>query len=153
MDDLNTLIKRLRSQEERTPTGDEDSFTMQRVEQIAESIHSSIQVTVDYLYNNDDRKLSIHDLKVWLQSIQEGDMNSVFVLHEYYYNEVATRAVMNVRSAVPKQTKRVILTQEVLRFLRDCSRRSPGVQCMTMSSSTVPGCNFLDIVREWENRW
>ena len=52
-------------------------------------------------------------------------MNSVFVLHEYYYKEVATRAVVNVRSAVPTQTKRIILTQEVLRILRNCSRRLP----------------------------
>ena len=52
------------------------------------------------------------------------------VIHEYYYKEVATRAVVNRRSAVPTETKRIILTQEVLRILRNCSRLLPwGVVC------------------------
>ena len=54
----------------------------------------------------------------------------MYVLHEYYYKEVATRAVVNRRSAVPTDTQRIILTQEVLRILRNCSRLLPwGVVC------------------------
>ena len=49
----------------------------------------------------------------------------MYVLHEYYYKEVATRAVVNRRSAVPTDTQRIILTQEVLRILRNCSRLLP----------------------------
>ena len=43
--------------------------------QIAESIHSSIQVTVECPSFNEDHKLPLLDPKVWLQNILEVDMN------------------------------------------------------------------------------
>ena len=49
----------------------------------------------------------------------------VLVLHEYYHKDVASRAVINARSAVPWRDKRTILTQEILRVLRNCSRHLP----------------------------
>ena len=37
---------------------------------------------------------------------------SVNILHEYYSNEVSSKAVLDVRSAVPWKKKRTVLTQE-----------------------------------------
>ncbi|PFX11897.1 hypothetical protein AWC38_SpisGene24230 [Stylophora pistillata] len=39
-----------------------------------------------------------------------------------YYKDVASRSVINARSALPWSCKRTILTQEVLRILLNCSR-------------------------------
>ena len=36
----------------------------------------------------------------------------VNVMHEYYYMEVATRAIVDVSSAMPWSIKRMILTQD-----------------------------------------
>ena len=45
----------------------------------------------------------------------------VLILHEFYHKDVARRAVINARSAVPWKAKRTIM-QEVLRVLRNCSK-------------------------------
>ena len=47
------------------------------------------------------------------------------LMHEFYHKEVASRAVINARSAMPQKTMRTILTQEVLRVLMNCSRHLP----------------------------
>ena len=62
VDDVNALIKRLSNQEGSTPTVEEERDIMQRVKQIAESIHNSIRVTVDCPSFHEDRKLPILDL-------------------------------------------------------------------------------------------
>ena len=71
--------------------------------------------------------MPILDLKVWLASIFDETIHEsrVLVLHEYYHKDVASRAVISARSAVPWRDKRTILTQEVLRVLRNCSKYLP----------------------------
>ena len=126
VDDINTLIRKLLTQGEAAPSIPDDAAIMQEVKQIAETIHRSIQVTVDCPAYHDDKKVPILDLKVWLQTVTGGvDGSTVLLLHEYYYKDVATKAVVDVRSAVPVETKRITLIQEVLRILRNCSRRLP----------------------------
>jgi len=68
---------------------------------------------------HEDKKLTILDLKVWLKSIEE---NKQIILHEHYHKEVASKTVINKRSAMPKKTIRTILTQEVIRILRNCNK-------------------------------
>ena len=46
---------------------------------------------------------------------------TVNIIHEYYFKEVATKAVINSRAAVPEKMKRTVLTQEIIRILRNCS--------------------------------
>ena len=75
------------------------------MQQIVNEIHSSIEVTTDY----GDQKVPIIDLGVWLANDAP-----YFLLHEYYHKELTPRAVISVRSAVPWQAKRTILTQEIL---------------------------------------
>ena len=43
-------------------------------------------------------------------------------MHEFYHNDVATRDVIDARSAVTWKAKRTILTQEILRVLRNRSK-------------------------------
>ena len=103
-----------------------------------------MSVTVDCPSFHKDKKLPILDL-VWLQLMERENGSSVHVIHECYYKEVATRAVVNIRSAVPTDTKRIILTQEVLRILRNCSRLLPwGVVCEHVQLFQR-GCSILDI--------
>ena len=55
---------------------------------------------------------------------EEEDGVSV-VLHEFYSKDLASKWAINVRSALPWNSKRTILTQEVLRILLNCSRELP----------------------------
>ena len=50
---------------------------------------------------------------------------TVNILHDFYYKELATKAVINSRAAVPEKMKRTVLTQEILRILRNCSKLLP----------------------------
>ena len=56
--------------------------------------------------------------------VEEGDEVCV-VLHEFYSKDVASKCVINARSALPWSCKRTVLTQEVLRILLKCSRELP----------------------------
>ena len=127
VDDVNLVLKRLGVAREEMGDGPEDEKNMRMVQRIANGIHKSIEVTADYPSRNEDKKVPILDLRVWLARIYDQVTNDApcFLLHEYYHKEVASRAVISARSAVPWQAKRTILTQEILRVLRNCSRRLP----------------------------
>ena len=116
VDDFNTLIRRLRRVGDAQTSVPDGAAIMQEVKLIAETIHRSIQVTVDCPAYHEDRKVPILDLKVWLQSGLGNGNGSTVLLHEYYYKDVATDAAVDVSWAVPIETKRIILIQEP-RFL------------------------------------
>ena len=82
-------------------------------------IHPSTQLTVDYPSKYEDRRMPLLDIKVWLESRNEND--GVKVWHEFYYKEVATKALTHARSAMPTSVKRTTLTQELLRVMLRCS--------------------------------
>ena len=46
-------------------------------------------------------------------------------MYEFYSKEMASKAVINARSALSWSTKRTVLTQEVLRVLLNCSKLLP----------------------------
>ena len=104
-----------------------DMRNMGFVQEVANEVLSSIQVTTDYPSKNINRKMPILDLSVWMETQfdQETHEVNVNVLHEYYSKEVSSKAVIDARSAVPWKMKRTVLTQEVIRILRNCSRRLP----------------------------
>ena len=107
-----------------------DNRCMQLFQSIGNSIHPSIRLEVDYPSRHVDGKLPILDLKVWMERRRRvgddgQDRDIQVVLHEFYYKDVASRSVINARSALPWSCKRTILTQEVLRILLNCSRELP----------------------------
>ena len=50
---------------------------------------------------------------------------ALFTTTKIYYKDVASKSMINARSALPWSCKRTILTQEVLRILLNCSRELP----------------------------
>ena len=47
------------------------------------------------------------------------------IMYEFHSKSMASKAVINARSAINWNTKRTVLTQEVLRVLINCSRLLP----------------------------
>ena len=74
-----------------------------------------------------DHKLPILDSKVWIEEREgiEGQLKEKVVIHEFSSKEVASKSVVNARSALSWSSKRTILTQEVLRILLNCSTELP----------------------------
>ena len=95
-----------------------DERTMRLLQQVASYIHPSIRLTIDCPSRHADGKVPMLDVKMWIAMINQERK----VLYEHYEKETTTKAVIHARSAVSMQTKRTVLTQEVLRILLHCSK-------------------------------
>ena len=58
------------------------------------------------------------DLKLWIANV-DGEKK---IIYEHYEKEMTTKAVIHAKSALSSQTKRTVLSQEVLRILLHCSK-------------------------------
>ena len=118
---------------------EEDALYMGIIQEVGNTIHPSIQLERDCPSLHEDKKLPILDIKVWVEkqtgreNVKDDENNrengkcqhQMKIMHEYYYKEVATKAVVDARSAMPWKIKRTIITQEILRILLRCSPDLP----------------------------
>ena len=91
-----------------------DAWLFEKIQEVGNSIHDSIQLEVDYPSNHADRKIPILDVKVWVEDGRK-------LMYEYYAKDVSSKSVLNAKSALAWSTKRTVLTQELLRVLMNCS--------------------------------
>ena len=84
------------------------------VQELANRIHKSFEVPIDYQSRNTERKVPILDLKVWLARVLDVRTHDSPVLILSFAIKMWRRG-----SVVPWKAKRTILTQEVLRVLRN----------------------------------
>ena len=94
---------------------------MKLLQTIGNSIHSSIQLEIDYPSRYEDKKMPTLDLKLWVAEVD----GTTKIFHEHYTKPMATKAVLDSRSAMAWNAKRTILTQEALRIMLNCSRDLP----------------------------
>ena len=87
------------------------------IRETGNQIHQSIQLEADFPANYDEQKVPILDIKVWIENN--------CVKHEYYSKPVASKSVIDERSAMPTKDKRTILTQDLLRVIMRCSPDLP----------------------------
>ena len=100
----------------------EDLEIKDKISQIGNSIHPSIQLETDTPVLHEDKKIPMLDLKVWSEIRKEKDGSlSGKVIHEFYQKEIGSKAVTNAQSAMSTKAKRNILTAEMLRVLLRCS--------------------------------
>ena len=98
-----------------------DERTMKLLQSIANSIHHSIRMTIDYPSKHADGKVPMLNVKLWIEEI-DGQRR---LLYEHYEKEMTTKNVIHATSAIPKKTKRTVLTQDALRIMLHCSRYLP----------------------------
>ena len=72
-DDINIIIK--------TKKEADESTTIERIKEVGNGIHESIQLEADYPSKYEDNKVPILDLKVWVNEENK-------VVHEYYMKPV-----------------------------------------------------------------
>ena len=106
VDDINFVIQKLTQ-------NDNEESVMEKVRQIGNNIHPSIQLEVDYPSKHNDNKMPILDLKVWVENNK--------VKHEFYQKSVSSKSMIHQRAAMPLDKKRTIITQEILRVMTRCS--------------------------------
>ena len=110
VDDINIVIE--------TKREDDEESMMTRIKDLGDSIHGTIQLEVDYPSRYIDKKVTILDLKVWINEENK-------IVHEYYMKSVSSKSVINSKSAMPMKDRRTVLTQEILRIILRCSPLLP----------------------------
>ena len=82
--------------------------TARIIAEIANTIEEGIQVTVDWPENNDDSRMPVLDLKVWIDKSQEIPRIS----YSFYKKKVASKFTTMKRSAVAESVKKSTIFQE-----------------------------------------
>ena len=95
-----------------------DKRTMKLIQSVSSHIHPSIRLTIDYPSNHTNEKVPMLDVNMWIKETEEGRK----LVYEHYEKEMTSKAVIHAKSAVSTQTKKTVLTQEVLRILLHCSK-------------------------------
>lgn len=91
-------------------TDDDDETAMKRIQTVANEIHPSIRVTIDYPSKHPDGKLPVLDTKQWIEG---GNL-----LHTYYSKPMSNKYVVMASSALPPRSKQNILIADLLRIMR-----------------------------------
>ena len=98
-----------------------DERTMKFLQSVANSIHPSIRMTIDYPTKYEEGKVPMLNVKMWI-----GEFGGrLQIMYEHYEKEMATKAVLHASSAIPFKMKRTVLTQEMLRIMLHCSKDLP----------------------------
>ena len=95
----------------------DDERTMKLLQSVANSVHPSIRMTIDYPSRYEEGKVPMLDVKMWITG--EGEERRI--QYEHYEKEMVTKAVIHASSAIPYKVKRTVLTQEMLRRMLHCS--------------------------------
>lgn len=94
---------------------------MKLLQTIANTIHHSIRMTIDYPSKYADGKVPMLNVKMWIEEMNGRRL----ILYEHYEKKMATKMVVHAKSAIPMKVKRTVLTQEVLRIMLHCSTTLP----------------------------
>ena len=99
------------------PDENEDERLARVLKEIANDILPDIQMEEDHPSQNDDKKMPILDMKVWMDD-QEG-----YIMYEHFEKPMASKKVMHSLSAQSASCKQSVHTQEILRRLMSSSER------------------------------
>ena len=103
----------------------DDERTMKFLQSVANSIHPSTQMTIDYPSRYVEGKVPMLDVKMWMERV--GDTRRI--LYEHYEKEMASKSLIHAKSAIPYKMKQTVLTQEMLRIMLHC--------CVDLARETV----------------
>ena len=67
-----------------TEEPDKDRGTMERVQIIANSIHPSIRLTIDYPSAHSNNRLPVLDTELWIEEIEVDGIKKLQILHSHY---------------------------------------------------------------------
>ena len=82
---------------------------------MANEVQKGVIMEADYPNRNVDKKLTILDMKVWLDQ-------DYFIVYQHYQKPVALRQVLSARSAQSTTCKRSVHVREVVRRIINTSQ-------------------------------
>ena len=79
----------------------DDERTMKLIQSIANTIHPSIRMTIDFPSNYEEGKVPMLDIRMWIEEVN----GVVRLMYEHYEKNMATKMVIHAKSAIPMQVK------------------------------------------------
>lgn len=120
VDDINIVCKMTSPEPGRKES---DEAMMKRIQRIANGIHKSIRVTVDYPSNHDNGRMPVLDLEQWIGQVKVDNVTRNQILHSHYMKKIASKSVINKDSAISQDAKTNILVADLVRIMRNVSRQ------------------------------
>ena len=100
-----------------------DETALKSIQKITNKIHKSIQVTIYYPSNHENRRMPVLDLKQWIEQIEVEGENKYQILHSHYMKKIASQRVISKESALSMQTKIITLVSDLVRVMRNVSEQ------------------------------
>ena len=129
--DDETIISDTIPEDETNKDQEADERTMKTLQEIANAIHPSIQLTVDYPSNNENGRIPILDTEQWLETVEVHGEMRVQVLHSHYTKPMANKSVILRESAFPIKSKMNVLVADLVRIMRNISRKCKTEERLT----------------------
>ena len=100
-----------------------DRRMMRELKAMASSVRKDISLTIDTPSMNEDGRLPVLDLKMWLEErvTAEGREKYKEIVHVHYEKPMVSPLVIMKESALPEKMKRQVLAQEVIRICKNTS--------------------------------
>ena len=111
----NIALKKLQGYDNR------EEGTMEKVKEIANSIHESIVVKVDYPSKHENNRLPVLDMEFWIEEVEINGVQKHQILYSHYMKPVSSRYVVHKDSAIPYRSKINVLTNDLLRVMKNVS--------------------------------
>ena len=95
-----------------------DERTMKKLQEIGNSIHPSIQLTIDYASNNENGRIPILDTEQWIENVEVGNEIKPQIIHSHYTKPMASKHVIHHDSAIPYRSKINIPLADLVRIMK-----------------------------------
>ena len=100
---------------------EKEKHIMEKIKNIANSIHESISVKVDYPSNHENKRLPILDTEMWIEQVNVKGVSKPQILYSYYEKEMSSKYVLHKDSAISSIAKINILTNDLVRVMKNTS--------------------------------
>ena len=88
---------------------------------IANEIHPSISVTIDFPTNHTNNKMPVLDLEFWIDMVEVDSSMKRQILFTHYMKPMANKYLINNRSALSTTMKTNVLVADLVRIMRNVS--------------------------------
>ena len=119
-DDVNLVLEAGGEESEAEVDEGRNRRIMGKMEDLANTTHASLSVTVDCGFNHPIRqgRTPSLDVEIWIGQAADGSRRT---LHSHYMKDVATKLTIERRSAHGENTKRNVMVNELCRIMKNCS--------------------------------
>ena len=122
--------------------GEACETALKSIQKSANSIHKSIQVTIGYSSNHENKRLLILDLEVWIEQIYTEGGKKCQSLHSKYMKQIGSQKVISKESALPMQTKISISVTDFVCIMRNVSEQYNKKEDQPTYNISFSACNF-----------